>query len=70
MLNACGESFDTLQRFAGTIELDGLPIRTVNLEGLPRTRQTTRDKDVADRIVLERALQELRQRSGESGRES
>ena len=70
MLNACDETFDALQGFAETIELDGLPIRTVNLEGLPRTRQTTRDKDVADRIVLERALKELRERSGASGRES
>ncbi len=70
MLNACGETFDTLQQFAETIDLDGLPVRTVNLEGLLRTKQTTRDKDVADRVVLERALQELRERSGKSGRES
>lgn len=66
MLNACGETFDTLQRFAETIDLDDLPVRTVNLEGLLRTKQTTRDKDVADRIVLEQALQELRERSEKS----
>ena len=70
MLNACGETFDSLRRFAETIDLEGLPMRTVNLEGLLRTKQTTRDKDVADRIVLERALQEFRERSGKSGRES
>lgn len=69
-LNACGETFDTLQHFAETIDLDGLPVRTVNLEGLLRTKQTARDKDVADRVVLERALQELRERSGKSGGES
>ena len=39
-----------------TIVLDGIPVRTINLEGLLRTKQTMRDKDIADRIVLERAL--------------
>ena len=38
------------------IDLDGIPVRTLNLQGLLRTRQTKRDKDIADRIVLERAL--------------
>ena len=56
MLNACGETYETLKQFAETVELDGIPIRTVNLEGLLRTKQTMRDKDVMDRIVLERAL--------------
>lgn len=57
MLNACGETYETLKQFAETVELDGIPIRTVNLEGLLRTKQTMRDKDAMDRIVLERALE-------------
>ncbi len=64
MLNACGETYETLKQFAETIDLDGLPIRTVNLEGLLRTKQAMRDKDVADRIVLERALKTFHDRSG------
>ncbi|MDR0576562.1 MAG: hypothetical protein LBI87_03275 [Candidatus Accumulibacter sp.] len=60
MLNACGETFETLKQYAETVELDGVPIRTVNLEGLLLTKRTMRDKDVADRIVLERALETLR----------
>ena len=63
MLNACGETYETLIRYAETLELDGLAIRTVNLEGLLRTKQTMRDKDVADRAVLERALEEFRARA-------
>lgn len=51
MLNACGETFETLQQYAETIDMDGLPIRTINLEGLLRTKQTTRDKDIVDRLV-------------------
>lgn len=61
MLNACGETYETLKTYAETIDLDGIPIRTVNLEGLLRTKQTMRDKDVADRIVLERALEMIHQ---------
>jgi len=61
MLNACGETFETLKQYAETIDLDSLPIRTINLEGLLRTKQTMRDKDIADRVVLERALKVLRE---------
>lgn len=64
MLNACGETYETLKKYAETVDLDGLPIHTINLEGLLRTKQTTRDKDVADRIILERALETFRARSG------
>jgi len=64
MLNACGETYDTLQQYAVTVDLEGIPVRTVSLEGLLRTKQTMRDKDVADRRVLERALEFVRDESG------
>jgi predicted nucleotidyltransferase len=56
MLNANGQTFDTLNHYAETIDLDGIPVKTVNLEGLLLTKQTARDKDLADRIIIERAL--------------
>lgn len=62
MLNACGETYETLKQYAETVEMDGLPIRTVNLEGLLLTKRTMRDKDISDRIILERALATLRAR--------
>ena len=66
MFNACGETYETLKQYAETVDLDGIPIRTINLEGLLRTKQTLRDKDVADRIVLERALEFFRAGKGGS----
>ena len=63
MLNACGETYDTLKQFAVTVDLEGVPVRTVNLEGLLRTKQTVRDKDVADRNILERAINLFREQS-------
>jgi hypothetical protein len=56
MLNANGWTYDTLSAYAETIDLEGVPVRTVNLEGLLLTKQTMRDKDVADRVIIERAL--------------
>lgn len=61
MLNACGETYETLLKYAETLDFDGLPVRSVNLQGLLKTKQTMRDKDVADRLVLERALKQLQE---------
>ena len=61
MLNASGETYDTLKTFAITVDIEGIQARTVSLEGLLRTKQTVRDKDVSDRHMLERALAILKQ---------
>lgn len=62
MLNACGETYETLKKYAETLNVDGVPVRTINLEGLLLTKQTMREKDVSDRIILERALETLKER--------
>jgi hypothetical protein len=48
MLNANGQTYDTLRRYSETLDLDGIAVRTVSLEGLLLTKQTMRDKDVSD----------------------
>src|SRR5580704_1232089 len=63
MLNANGQTYESLSPFATTIELDGISINTITLEGLLLTKKTMRDKDVADRIVIERAIEESKLRS-------
>jgi predicted nucleotidyltransferase len=64
MLNANGQTYETLRHYSETLDLDGIPVRTVNLEGLLLTKQTMRDKDAADRIVIERALEVFRRQAG------
>jgi predicted nucleotidyltransferase len=59
MLNACGETYETLKKYTDTVDIDGLPVRTLNLEGLLITKQTAREKDIADRVVIERAIASL-----------
>lgn len=63
MLNANGQTYDTLEQYAQTIDLDGIPVRTISLEGLLLTKQTMRSKDMADRIIIEGALEVFRARN-------
>ena len=56
LFNACGETNQTLARYAEIVDLDGIPVRTLSLEGLLLTKQTVRDKDVMDRVVLQKAI--------------
>lgn len=56
VFQTCGETFESLKPFQMTIDLDGVPVRTVTLEGLVRTKQSARERDVSDRAVIERAL--------------
>jgi predicted nucleotidyltransferase len=62
MLNANGQTYETLRHYAETVDLDGIPVRTITLEGLLLTKQTMRDKDIPDRIIIERALEVLKER--------
>jgi len=59
MFNACGETFDTLKRYAQVIDFDGIPVTTISLDGLLLTKQTVREKDVSDRMILEKAISEI-----------
>lgn len=63
MLNANGQTYETLKGYEQTVDLDGIKVRTVSLEGLLLTKRTMRDKDVGDCAVLERALAVLREQS-------
>ena len=58
LFNACGETYETLLPHAVTIDLDGVQIRTLDIEGLLKTKQSSRAKDTLDRVILERALHE------------
>jgi predicted nucleotidyltransferase len=56
MFRACGETYESLLPYAQTIDLDGVPVSTVTLEGLLKTKQTYREKDALDRVAIERVL--------------
>ena len=56
IFKTCGETYNSLKPYIEIIDLDGIPLKTLSLEGLIKTKQSMRDKDTMDRIVLERAI--------------
>ncbi len=63
MFSACGESVESLRPHIVSIAFDGVEVRTLDLEGLLKTKQTSRDKDRLDRVILERAIETLKQKT-------
>ncbi len=59
ILSSCQQTYDTLNKYAEIIELNGIPITTLNIEGLLLTKQSMRDKDVTDRRSLELILRRM-----------
>lgn len=60
MPSACGHAWEELSRYIVQIEIDGVSIPVLSLEGLLLTKEGLRDKDKADRAVLLRALDATR----------
>jgi len=62
MPSIAGHTWQEMQPHIGTVELDGVPVRLLNLEGLLLTKQGARPKDQADAVLLRQALDEVRKR--------
>ncbi|MFM2449222.1 MAG: hypothetical protein RIS44_1672 [Pseudomonadota bacterium] len=60
LLNANGYTFEALQPYTQTLDLDGIPVKTIDLQGLLLTKKTLREKDRLDCQIIERALAVLR----------
>jgi hypothetical protein len=58
--SVAGVPFDTLEAHAEWMEVDGIPLRVLDLDGLLLTKQGVRAKDKADREILIEALKRLR----------
>ncbi len=62
MPGIAGHSWQQMQRHIETVDLDGIPLRLLNLEGLLMTKQGARPKDQMDAFVLSQALAEINRR--------
>lgn len=56
---ANGETYQSLTPYILNTEIDGHAIRTLNLEGLLKTKVSTREKDIADHRVLSAAISRI-----------
>jgi hypothetical protein len=62
MPSIAGHTWQEMQPHVDTVELDGVAVRLLNLEGLLLTKQGARPKDQADAVLLRQALDEMRNR--------
>lgn len=65
---AAGHSFDELRPHIETVFFDGIPIVTLDIDGMLMTKQTTRETDIPDRQRLRQlrdALEAARNTSAE-----
>ena len=56
---ANGQTFESLAANVRILTLDGVEVRTLNIEGLLKTKTDYRDKDRIDREALERLRKQL-----------
>ena len=59
LFSANGETYLTLQPHIRTIELEGVPVRVLDIPGLLKTKTAYREKDILDRSVLTRIQQQI-----------
>ena len=57
---ANGQTYESLQPHVVTTEIEGVPIVTLDIEGLLKTKTTFREKDRIDREALARLLERLK----------
>lgn len=63
MPSVAGHSWDEMRAYIETVNLDGIPLRVLNLEGLLLSKQGARPKDQMDAALLRQALAVLKQQS-------
>ena len=56
---ANGETYDSVQAHVREIEIEGVRIRVLNIDGLLKTKTRTREKDILDRSMLEQIRRRL-----------
>jgi hypothetical protein len=59
MPSVAGHTWQEMQPFVEEIELDGVPLRLLNLKGLLKTKQGARPKDQMDAAMLQAAIEQL-----------
>ena len=62
MPSIAGQSWQQTRIHIETVDLDGVPVRLLNLEGLLLTKQGARPKDQMDAALLRQAIAELKKR--------
>lgn len=60
---AASKSFEELRQHIQTVVLHGIPLVTLDVDGMLHTKRTTRASDIPDRLKLERLKNALREQT-------
>lgn len=61
LFNAAGESFESLKDNIEILDVEGVKVVTLDLEGILKTKSGQREKDIVDRLVLEKAINKMKE---------
>lgn len=56
---ANGETYESLQRFVRELEVEGVTVKLLNIEGLLRSKTDYREKDLLDKSMLRKLRDQL-----------
>ena len=59
---AASRSFEELRKHIQTVMLNGVPMVTLDVDGMLQTKRTSRETDIPDRLKLERLKNAMRER--------
>lgn len=57
LFSPCAQTYEMLKPHEQIVDLDGVPVHTVSLQGLLLTKHTQRPQDIQDSAILQRAIQ-------------
>jgi Nucleotidyl transferase AbiEii toxin, Type IV TA system len=57
---AASKSFESLKSYVQTVMFNGVPVVTLDVDGMLLTKKTSRESDIPDRLKLERLRNALR----------
>ncbi len=60
LFSPCAQTYEMLKAYEQIVDLDGVPVHTVSLEGLLLTKQSQRPQDIQDALILRRAIEASR----------
>ena len=61
---AADQTFESLKAHVQTVIFEGLPVVTLDVDGMLLTKKTSRETDIPDRLKLERLKNALRAQAG------
>lgn len=67
MPSICGLSWSEMQEHVTSLDIDGVPVRVLDLPGLLKTKQGARPKDRMDAAIIAEALRQMRDQEPDGG---